>query len=66
MMQGYRPGSFQARNGDEDKYRAWLVLTTLGINIPMIKFLPTQEQLSFQLGNRWCYHVLVIRVQYQV
>ena len=67
MMQGgFRPGPLQVENGCTTKYKAGRVLTTPSINIPMIQFLPPQEQLSFQLANRFCYNILVSSIQFKV
>ena len=54
---------------DEEQMRKKLalrVITTLGVNIPMISFLPPHEQIKFQLANRFCYEIAVSRVQYRV
>ena len=48
------------------KSKAEKMITTLGINIPMISFLEPLEQVELQLGNKFCYNIAVSRVQYKV
>ena len=48
------------------KKQAWKVYTSLGINVAMLPFMTALEQIRLQLANKFCYTILVSRVQYQV